>query len=106
MRSTDQDQLCYSANSACRAVVRSIVTVRHRHTANKILKATGHQWAFSALTRSLGCRAHYDRRRAAGDRHTAALRNLYNRLLRCLHHCLITNVYYDEARAFPSSPAE
>lgn len=31
-----------------------------------------------------------DRRRAAGDKHAAAVRNLFNRFLGCLHHCLET----------------
>jgi hypothetical protein len=47
--------------------------------------------AFAALTASPGAHAHYQRRRAAGDAHTADLRNLFNRLLGCLHHCLQTN---------------
>jgi hypothetical protein len=58
-------------------------------------------WAFAALTASPGARAHYDRRRDAGDRHTAAQRNLFNRLLGCLHHCLQTGQHYDEPTAFP-----
>lgn len=73
-----------------------------RSTANRILKATGHQWAFCTLTRSPGCRAPHDRRRAAGDRHAAALRNLYRRLLGCLHHCLATETACSEEQAFPS----
>ena len=40
--------------------------------------------AFSALTASPGARAHYDRRRDDGDRHAAAQRNLFGRLLGCL----------------------
>jgi hypothetical protein len=75
--------------------------VTHRRIANKHLMATGHHWAFSTLTRSPGCRAHYDRHRAAGDRHNAALRHLYSRLLGCLHHCLITAQPYAEHHAFP-----
>ncbi len=43
---------------------------------------------------------HYDRRKAAGDRHSAAQRNLFNRLLSCLHHCLQHRVTYDETTAF------
>ena len=81
------------------------ITVRHRRAANKVLQATGHMWAFSALTRSPGCRAHDDRRRAAGDRHAAALRNLYGRLLKCLHHCLTSGTTYDETRAFSTTPS-
>jgi hypothetical protein len=53
------------------------------------------------LTASPGARAHYDRRNTAGDRHVAAQRNLFNRLLGCLHHCLQTRQTYNEATAFP-----
>jgi hypothetical protein len=60
-------------------------------------------WAFAALTASPGARAHYDRRRDRGDRHAAAQRNLFNRLLGCLHHCLATRQHYNEATAFPNS---
>jgi transposase len=42
-------------------------TVNHRRICNRGLKATCHQWAFSSLTRSPGCRALYDQRRTAGD---------------------------------------
>ncbi len=75
--------------------------VIHRRVKNQRLAAAGYLWAFSALTASPGARAHYDRRRAAGDRHAAAQRNLYNRLLGCLHHCLATGQPYNEATAFP-----
>jgi hypothetical protein len=54
---------------------------------NQRLATAGSQWAFAALTASPGARAHYQRRRAAGEAHTAALRDLFNRLLGCLHHC-------------------
>ena len=81
------------------------LAVLHRRVKNQRLAAAGYLWAFSALTASPGARAHYDRRKAAGDRHTAAQRNLFGRLLGCLHHCLATGQHYDEATAFPQ-PAE
>jgi len=56
-------------------------------------------WAFAAL-RSAEPRAHYDRRRETGERHTAALRNLFNKLLGCLYHCLQERTLYDPERAF------
>ncbi len=59
-------------------------------------------WAFAALTAPPGARAHYDRRKADGDRHAAAQRNLSGRLLGCLHHCLATRQHYDEKTAFPA----
>jgi Transposase/Transposase IS116/IS110/IS902 family len=77
-------------------------SVTRRHVKNNRLAAAGYTRAFSALTASPGARAHYDRRRHAGDRHAAAQRNLYNRLLGCLHHCLTTGQHYNEATAFPS----
>ena len=79
-------------------------SVTRRHVKNNRLAAAGYIWAFSALTASPGARAHYDRRRDAGDRHAAAQRNLFNRLLGCLHHCLATGQHYDETIAFPARP--
>ncbi len=75
--------------------------VLHRRVKNNRLADAGYTWAFAALTASPGARAHYDRRRHAGDRHAAAQRNLFNRLLGCLHHCLATGQYYNEHTAFP-----
>ena len=77
----------------------------HRKVKNNRLASAGYAWAFAALTASPGARAHYDRRRDAGDRHTAAQRNLFNRLLGCLHHCLATGQHYDETTAFPNQAA-
>jgi transposase len=80
-------------------------SVTHRKVKNNRLASAGYTWAFAALTASPGARAHYDRRRDAGDRHTAAQRNLFNRLPGCLWHCLITGQHYDETTAFPSQAA-
>lgn len=76
--------------------------VLHRRVKNQRLAAAGYVWAFAALTASPGARAHYDRRKAAGDRHAAAQRNLFGRLLGCLHHCLATGQHYNEHTAFPA----
>jgi transposase len=76
-------------------------SVTFRRVKNNRLNAAGYLWAFSALTASPGARAHYDRRREDGDRHAAAQRNLFGRLLGCLHHCLAAGCEYDEATAFP-----
>ncbi|MDU0300368.1 transposase, partial [Streptomyces sp. PAL114] len=78
-------------------------TVLARHIKNQRLASAGYIWAFAALTASPGARAHYDRRRAAEDRHVAAQRNLFNRLLGCLHHCLTHRIPYDEETAFPNT---
>jgi transposase len=79
------------------------IAVMHRRVKNQRLAAAGYIWAFSALTASPGARAHYDRRKTTGDRHTAAQRNLFSRLLGCLHHCLQTRQHYNEDIAFPAT---
>jgi transposase len=78
-------------------------SVTRRRVKNNRLNAVGYVWAFSALTASPGARAHYDRRRDDGDRHAAAQRNLFGRLLGCLHKCLTTGQHYDENIAFPAA---
>ena len=77
--------------------------VMHRKVKNQRLASVGYLWAFSALTASPGARTHYDRRRATGDRHAAAQRNLFNRLLGVLHHCLDSRQTYQESIAFPTT---
>ena len=72
-----------------------------RYARNRRLADALYQQAFAALTASPGARAHYDRRRQTGDHHAAAQRNLFNRLIGCLHHCLATGQPYQEAIAFP-----
>jgi transposase len=78
-------------------------SVTHRRVKNNRLNAAGYIWVFAALTASPGARARYDRRKDAGDRHAAAQRNLFARMLGCLHHCLLTGQHYDEATAFPAT---
>lgn len=62
--------------------------VTHRRIKNDRLAAAGFNRAFIAITHSRPARAHYDRRRGVGDGHPAALRNLFNRFLGQLYHCL------------------
>jgi hypothetical protein len=56
--------------------------------------------AQSALLRSPGARAYYDRQKARGAGHNAAVRQLANRLVGILHGCLKTGALYDEATAW------
>jgi transposase len=56
--------------------------------------------AFAALKASPGARAYYDRQRARGAGHNAALRQLANRLVGILHGCLKTGTLYDEKTAW------
>lgn len=79
--------------------------VSARRICNRRLGDACHWWAFAALTKSTGARAHYDQRRTVGDTHNAALRNLANKLLAKLWHCLQTNTPYDETSAWPTPEA-
>jgi transposase len=76
--------------------------VQARRVRNKRLADACHWWAFAALTRSAGARAHYDRRRAAGDHHNAALRHLANTLLSKIWHCLQHQQAWNEHHAWPT----
>lgn len=74
--------------------------VKARKVRNKRLGDACHWWAFSSLTKSPGARAHYDKRRALGEHHNAALRNLANKLLGRLWWCLQHNEPWDDERAW------
>ncbi|WP_373648894.1 hypothetical protein [Streptomyces sp. st140] len=59
-----------------------------------------------ALTSSPGTKAHYRRRRDDhADWHASALRNLFNRMIGQLHHCLQQHKLFDEQAAFPAPPS-
>lgn len=77
--------------------------VKARKVRNKRLADACHWWAFTTLTKSTGARAHYDRRRAAGDHHNAALRNLANKLIGRLWWCLVHRQPWDERGAWPNT---
>nr|WP_281197106.1 IS110 family transposase [Nocardia altamirensis] len=72
-----------------------------RFVHNDRLIDTLHAQAFSALLRSPGARAYYDRQRARGAGHNPALRQLANRLVGILHGCLKTSTLYNESTAWP-----
>jgi transposase len=76
------------------------VSITHRPIKNNRLAATGFIWAFAASTNHQPAHQHYHRRRDHGDRHPAALRHLFNRMLGQLHHCLQTGQPYDPGKAF------
>jgi hypothetical protein len=67
---------------------------------NDRLAAAEYLWAFVAATHTEPARQYCQRRRDRGDWHPAALRNLFNGLLGCLHHCLATVQLYDAGKAF------
>ncbi|UAK31441.1 IS110 family transposase [Nocardia asteroides] len=77
---------------------KKIVAARFVHN-DRLIDALLRQ-AFSALTVSPGARACYDKHRARGLEHQAALRQLANRLVGILHGCLKTRTVYDETTAW------
>lgn len=106
-RSRFADARSLKAYSGAAPVTRASGKSRYvmtRRVKNQRLAAVGYVWAFSALSASPGARAHYDRRRKTNERHTAAQRNLFNRLIGVLHHLLQTRQTYDEQKAFKTTP--
>ncbi len=79
------------------------VSISHRRIKNDRLANTGWVWAFAAATHCEPARLHYRRRREHGDRHAAANRHLFNKLLGQLYYCLQHETLFDEAKAFASA---
>ncbi|MET8277146.1 IS110 family transposase [Streptomyces sp. NPDC005096] len=77
-------------------------SITRRWVKNDRLNHAGYLWAFSALRASAGADAHYRRRREAGDWHASAQRNLFNRMLGQLYHCLQSGELFDEQTAYPT----
>jgi transposase len=86
-----------------RASGRSL-SITHRHIKNNRLANAGWMWAFSATSNCEPARRHYRQRRENGDRHAAATRHLFNKLLGQLYHCLQNHQTFNEAKAFPPPP--
>ncbi|MEU3518355.1 IS110 family transposase [Streptomyces sp. NPDC006654] len=76
--------------------------VTRRWVKNDRLNHAGYLWAFASLRASAGANAHYRRRREHGDWHAAAQRNLFNRMIGQLYHCLQRRELFDESTAFPT----
>ncbi len=81
------------------------ISVTHRRIKNDRLAAAGWIWAFGAATHCEPAREHYRRRREHGDRHAAAQRHLFNRLIGQLYHCLQHRQSFEERKAFPQTLA-
>ncbi|MFE7216579.1 IS110 family transposase [Streptomyces sp. NPDC057611] len=81
-------------------------SITRRWVKNDRLNHAGYLWAFSSITASSGAKAHYRRRRDDhGDWHAAAQRNLFNRMIGQLYHCLQHRKLFDEQTAFPTELA-
>jgi hypothetical protein len=73
---------------------------------NKHLAGACEWWAFCSLTSSAGARRYYDALKARGKTNHQALRQLANRWVGILHHCLQERATYEEALAWPEPAAE
>jgi hypothetical protein len=80
--------------------MKTVVT--RRIVRNKRLGQAAYVWALPMIADSAGAHAHFTARRERGDSYSAAARNLTNRGLGMLHHCLHTRQHYDETKAFPT----
>jgi transposase len=87
-----------------RASGRSIC-ITHRQIKNNRLASVGWMWAFSAASTHDLARRHYRQRRDHGDRHSAAARHLFNKLLGQLYQCLQTQQVFNDAKGFPTESA-
>lgn len=98
---------------------------KRRHIKNNRLNHAVFLWAFAGLRYNPGIRAGYDYRRTGvtsqgrhlSDKHPAALRNVGNRLVGCLWHCIATGELWDDRKvwaarlpadpdALPAPPAD
>jgi hypothetical protein len=77
--------------------------VTRRVVRNKRLGQAAYLWALPMIAHSPAAHAHFTARRERGDSYSAAARNLTNRGMGMLHHCLHTAQHYDERKAFPNS---
>jgi transposase len=96
---------CYAGTAPITKASGTKVVVLARYARNRRLADACYLWAFSAISRSAGARAYYDRQRARGSSHHQALRALSNRLVGILHGCLRHRSLYSEEIAWASQPA-
>ncbi|TCC55398.1 IS110 family transposase [Kribbella pittospori] len=81
------------------------ISITHRRVKNDRLAAASWAWAFAALAHDEHANRHYRHRRDHGDRHPAALRHLFNRMLGQLYFCLQTGQHYQPHKAFAAPAA-
>jgi hypothetical protein len=73
---------------------------------NDPLNHAGDLSAFASLRASVGANSHYRRRREHEDWHAAAQRNLFNRMIGQLYHCVQHGRLFDEQAAAPAAADE
>ncbi|GAA3838357.1 IS110 family transposase [Streptomyces coacervatus] len=94
----------YAGSSPITRASGKKTSITRRWVKNDRLNHAGYLWAFAAPNGSPGAKAHYRRRRDEhGDWNAAARRNLFNRMLGQLYHCLQKHELFDERTAFPTA---
>ncbi|MFI2477851.1 IS110 family transposase [Nocardia xishanensis] len=96
----DRALKAYAGSAPVTRASGKITSITHRRIKNDRLAAVGWVWATYASINPGPARQHYCRRRDHGDRHAAALRHLFNKMLGQLYHCLQTGQTFDPIKAF------
>lgn len=90
----------YAATSPVTVASGNYRNVKARWVRNDRLHDAVTQWARLAICNSPGARAMYDEQREKGSGYHKAIRAVANRLVGCLHGCLISGTLYDEDTAW------
>jgi len=93
----------YAGSAPVTRASGKVTSITHRRVKNDRLAAVGWVWATYASINPGPARTHYCRRRDHGDRHAAALRHLFNKMIGQLYHCLQTRQTFDAQKAFSHS---
>ncbi len=96
----DRALKAYAGSAPVTRASGKLISITHRRIKNDRLAAVGWVWATYAAINPGPARRHYRRRRDHGDRHAAALRHLFNKMLGQLYHCLQTRQTFDPIKAF------
>jgi len=90
----------YAGSAPVTRASGKVTSITYRRIKNDRLAAVGWVWATYAAINPGPARGHYRHRRDHGDRHSAALRHLFNKMLGQLYHCLQTGQTFDPIKAF------
>ena len=96
----DRALKAYAGSAPVTRASGKVTAITHRRIKNDRLAAVGWVWATHACINPGPAREHYRSRRDRGDRHSAALRHLFNKMLGQLHHCLQSRQTFDPIKAF------
>lgn len=72
--------------------------VHWRYACTKFLRQTFVEWTEQTIPRSFWAKAFYEKQRARGSSHNAAVRSLAFKWIRIIHRCWLDRTRYDESR--------